>query len=293
MNIRQLSIFINVAKNLNVTKTAKEMYLAQPSVSQAIKELESEYNVKLFKRVKQRLILTEAGKDLVRCAKQIINDVTLFEAKANNLSNKPKLNLACSLSMGENYLAELISNYEAKTNFSFHFNVIISSKIIAGILNGDFDLGIIEAEANNLNLVSLKLRDDKLVVIAGKNYAIQPTISLAELIKYPLILRDQFSGTRLFVDNLLQSRGLSYNPYCEASTNLSVIDFVSHNLGVGIVPDSVATNFLASKELKKIKIVDADLTRAFNLIYLKSHVVTAEEQKLINYFVAKLSPNKL
>ena len=72
MNIRQLSIFINVAKNLNVTKTAKEMYLAQPSVSQAIKELESEYNVKLFKRVKQRLILTEAGKDLVRYAKQIL-----------------------------------------------------------------------------------------------------------------------------------------------------------------------------------------------------------------------------
>ena len=182
MNLRQLNIFINVAKTLNITKTSKELYLAQPSVSLAIKELENEYNIKLFKRIKQRLILTEEGKVLLRYAKQIVSDINLFDDKANNLAKKPKLNLACSLSIGENYLANLIKNYKDKEDFSFHFNILISSKIINGILNGDYDLGIVESEVNDKSLIKIKLMEDKLKVIASRDFSLNE-LDIYELAK--------------------------------------------------------------------------------------------------------------
>ena len=87
MNLRQITIFIDLAETLSTTKTAKNLYLAQPAVSLAIKELEGEYNIKLFNNIKQRLSLTDAGVELLAYAKNIINSVELFDEKANNLFN--------------------------------------------------------------------------------------------------------------------------------------------------------------------------------------------------------------
>ncbi len=283
MNLRQLNIFINVAKTLNITKTSKELYLAQPSVSLAIKELENEYNIKLFKRIKQRLILTEEGKVLLRYAKQIVSDINLFDDKANNLAKKPKLNLACSLSIGENYLANLIKNYKDKEDFSFHFNILISSKIINGILNGDYDLGIVESEVNDKSLIKIKLMEDKLKVIASRDFSLNE-LDIYELAKYNLILREELSGTRIYTNNIFDQYNLNVVPYVEASSNESALDFVKNGLGIGILPSSCCNKYILNKSIKEIKLKDINLTRNIYLIYLNNKILSENEIKLINYF---------
>ncbi len=283
MNLRQLNIFINVAKTLNITKTSKELYLAQPSVSLAIKELENEYNIKLFKRIKQRLILTEEGKVLLRYAKQIVSDINLFDDKANNLAKKPKLNLACSLSIGENYLANLIKNYKDKEDFSFHFNILISSKIINGILNGDYDLGIVESEVNDKSLIKIKLMEDKLKVIASRDFSLNE-LDIYELAKYNLILREELSGTRIYTNNIFNQHNLNIIPYVEASSNESALDFVKNGLGIGILPSSCCNKYILNKSIKEIKLKDINLTRNIYLIYLNNKILSENEIKLINYF---------
>lgn len=283
MNLRQLNIFINVAKTLNITKTSKELYLAQPSVSLAIKELENEYNIKLFKRIKQRLILTEEGKVLLRYAKQIVSDINLFDDKANNLAKKPKLNLACSLSIGENYLANLIKNYKDKEDFSFHFNILISSKIINGILNGDYDLGIVESEVNDKSLIKIKLMEDKLKVIASRDFSLNE-LDIYELAKYNLILREELSGTRIYTNNIFNQHNLNIIPYVEASSNESALDFVKNGLGIGILPRSCCNKYILNKSIKEIKLKDINLTRNIYLIYLNNKILSENESKLINYF---------
>ncbi len=288
MNIRQLKIFLNVAKSLNVTKTADDMFLAQPSVSLAIKELESEYNIKLFKRIKQRLILTEEGKELMLYAKQIINDVTLFEIKANNLSIKPKLNIACSLSVGENNLAKAIYNYRFKDKFNLHFNILISSKIIDGIANGDFDFGIIESEVNDDSINKIKIKEDELIVIASNDYKINNKITIKELIKEPLILRENLSGTRLYVDNIFKNKQIKVEPFCEASTNQSLLDFVKHNLGLGILPKIAVKSYLDSNLIKEIKVNDLNLKRNIYLIYLKNRILNQDEINLKEYLIKNI-----
>ena len=283
MNLRQLNIFINVAKTLNITKTSKELYLAQPSVSLAIKELENEYNIKLFKRIKQRLILTEEGKVLLRYAKQIVSDINLFDDKANNLAKKPKLNLACSLSIGENYLANLIKYYKDKEDFSFHFNILISSKIINGILNGDYDLGIVESEVNDKSLIKIKLMEDKLKVIASRDFSLNE-LDIYELAKYNLILREELSGTRIYTNNIFNQHNLNIIPYAEASSNESALDFVKNGLGIGILPSSCCNKYILNKSIKEIKLKDINLTRNIYLIYLNNKILSENEIKLINYF---------
>ncbi len=82
MTLHQLSIWIVVAKHQNVTKTADELHIRQPSVSQQIKSLENEFGIKLYKVYTGRGIeLTQAGKLLSKYAKKILLQVKLLENK--------------------------------------------------------------------------------------------------------------------------------------------------------------------------------------------------------------------
>ena len=85
MTLHQLSIWIVVAKHQSVTKTADELHIRQPSVSQQIKSLENEFGIKLYKIYAGRGIeLTQAGKLLLKYAKQILLQVKTLENKLKN-----------------------------------------------------------------------------------------------------------------------------------------------------------------------------------------------------------------
>ena len=70
MTIRHLRIFIEVAKSGNMSKAAERLFISQPTVSQAISELEEYYGVLLFERLNRRLYITEIGKKLFFYAKR-------------------------------------------------------------------------------------------------------------------------------------------------------------------------------------------------------------------------------
>ncbi len=84
MTLHQLSVWVAVAKHQSVTKTADELHIRQPSVSQQIKSLENEYGIKLYKVYAGKGIeLTQAGKLLLKYAK-------LIHLQVNNLEKKLK-----------------------------------------------------------------------------------------------------------------------------------------------------------------------------------------------------------
>ena len=72
MSLRNLRIFITVYEERNMTAAANKLFMTQPSVSQAIKELESHYGVALFERLSRKLYVTESGETLYQYATHII-----------------------------------------------------------------------------------------------------------------------------------------------------------------------------------------------------------------------------
>jgi len=82
MTLHQLSVWVVVAKHQNVSKTADELHIRQPSVSQQIKSLEKDYGIKLYKAYPGKGIeLTQAGKILLKYAKMILLQVNNLEDK--------------------------------------------------------------------------------------------------------------------------------------------------------------------------------------------------------------------
>src|SRR5688572_11443704 len=72
MDVRDLQVFLSVAKHLNYTRAGEEIHLSQPSVSVRMRQLEEELGVKLFEQLGKRVALTEAGHLLVPYARRVV-----------------------------------------------------------------------------------------------------------------------------------------------------------------------------------------------------------------------------
>ncbi|WJV51865.1 winged helix-turn-helix domain-containing protein [Streptomyces flavofungini] len=123
MNFRKLKIFFETAKCLNMTKVAKSMYISQPSISQAIAELESDLDVKLFDRIGKRLYLTHEGEVYFEYSRRILN---LYEEanstiRSSKEGQKGKIVIGASTTIGIYILPELIKEFN-----ELHKNIEIS-----------------------------------------------------------------------------------------------------------------------------------------------------------------------
>ena len=111
MNFKLFKIFLTVCKVGNMTHAAKELYMTQPSVSQAIVELEKNYGVRLFERLNHRLYLTAAGERLRSYAQHILNLSEQARKELADLSRAGTVRIGASLTIGAYLLPELVAGF--------------------------------------------------------------------------------------------------------------------------------------------------------------------------------------
>lgn len=100
MTIRHLKIFLKVAETGNMSLAAKQLYLSQPTVSQAIRELEEHYDTQLFERLSKRLFITDAGKELLLYSRQVLHDFDKLEQGMVSATHHETLRIGASVTVG-------------------------------------------------------------------------------------------------------------------------------------------------------------------------------------------------
>lgn len=270
MTIRHLKIFICVCKHNNMTKAAEELFIAQPAVSNAIAEIEKNYNVKLFERINKRLFLTDEGKGLLIKAQGVISAFDEFEEQALNSSKRPLLKIGSSLTIGKQKLPSLLRSL--KENFpdiDFQISVNQTTIIENKILNGTLDFAFIQGRPSNQSIKSRLVDCNTLIAVCGKNYPIPDTVTLKELCKYDLLLREDESVSREFLDHIFALENIAVTPVMESISNQALISAAVQSLGVTIMPEAMLTRQLNSGTLRKITVSDYEFTRNSYLIYHK------------------------
>ena len=112
MNMRQLKIFVTVCQSGSMTAAAKNLYISQPSISNAIKEFEREYGIQLFDGTSKKLTLTESGKELYSYGTRILSLIDDLTTSINNRKSNTTLRLGTGCAFGEIYLACLIRYFQ-------------------------------------------------------------------------------------------------------------------------------------------------------------------------------------
>src|SRR5699024_1118773 len=108
LTIRHLRIFVAVATKGKMCDAADQLFLSQPTVSQAIKELEEHYEVLLFERLGKKLHITDSGKKLLLYSQKILTEFDNIEKRMLEMSSIKKINIGATITIGNCILPEEI-----------------------------------------------------------------------------------------------------------------------------------------------------------------------------------------
>lgn len=222
MKLTQLEYFCVAARYHNITKAAKELFVTQPSISNAIKSLEEEFGVNLFFRNNNKLTLTPEGEIFYKSAEELLSHADSVESKFHELRKKvTPIRIGIPPMLGTIYLPELyLSLKENFPNVDFRLFEFGSIKACNLVLEEKLDIAIVNAEQPSIDKCNSRIIDteDLLFCVAPDHpLAGQKTLLLTMLADEPLIL---FNTDSVQVMTLTrQFKAVGVNPHIILNTS--------------------------------------------------------------------------
>lgn len=273
---------------------AKKLYLSQPSVSQAIKELEAYYNVKLFERLNHRLYLTTAGERLLTYSRHILNLEEQIEKELSKQKEGGVLRIGASLTIGTYLLPSLLSEFREKMPDVELFSLVDNTDTIKKLILEDrIDLGIVEGPVKSADIIEKSIRNDDLTVICAPDHPLaqKRKVVINDLTGLPFIIREPGSGTRTIFENALQEVDIAW----ELAGIYNNIEAIKHavikGLGLAVVPRISIEDEIQAGTIAPIKVDGLKLARKFNLIYHRQKFFTKAMQSFIDITLPKSKPS--
>ncbi|MCE2569894.1 LysR family transcriptional regulator [Motilimonas eburnea] len=203
-SLKQLAVFDAVASLESVSAAARKLSMTQSAVSMSLSQLENLLDRPLFIRQGNRLSLSHWGKWLRPRAKRLLQDAQQIELGLHEQHIiSGQLQLGSSQTAAEHLLPDLISKIDEDfPELRVELIVENTENVIEGLLNYEYELGIIEGRNDDARIHSETWMDDHLVVIASPHhpFARHTTVNLAQLEQAKWVLREQGAGTRRIFD---------------------------------------------------------------------------------------------
>lgn len=259
---RRLKIFHTVARLLNFTKAGEQLHMTQPAVTFQIRQLEDQFNTRLFDRTHNKVTLTEAGKQVYLYADRILK---LYDDMSHSITEMTGdvsggVSLGASTTIAEYMLPLLIGEFKAKfPDVNISLKESNSEDIIAMVENNVVDLAIVEGSVTNKNLIVEQCRVDPLVVIMPNNHLLakETTLYVKDILGHPFICRERGSGTQEAITNYVESQNPDgiLNVCFELSSPEAIKGAVEAGMGISIV-----SRASISKELRLGTLTSVELT---------------------------------
>ena len=278
---RRLQVFQTVARLLSFTKAAEELHMTQPAVTFQVRQLEEQFNTRLFDRTHNRISLTDAGKRVHECAERIFELYAEMDNSVRELTGDISgvLILGASTTIAEYMLPVLLGDFKAKyPDITIRLKVANTDGIVSQVENNTIDLGVVEAPVNNKNLVVEQCRTDHLVLIVPPGH---------ELAKedYPFICREEGSGTREVMIESMHDAGVSttdLNIAMELGSLEAIKGAVESGMGVSILSNATIQKELKLGTLAAVQI-DPPIDRPFSFVHQKQKFRVRAMDELLSF----------
>ena len=283
MTIRHLKIFKTVADLGGMSKAAKRAHITQPSISQAIAELEKYYGVKLFERLSQKIYLTKEGELMLSFSRHILDSFEQMEAAMNQAVEKSSLRIGCSVSVGTCLIEEILD--EAKERIpQCQISVIVtnSSEIEQLILTNEVDVGIVEGILKNKDLVITPVCEDELVLVCNMNHPLakETMVTLDMLQGQDYASRESGSAERNQYEKLFEDAGLQLNRvFCSTNTE-AIKNAVIHGRGIAVFSRRMVKQEVERGNMVVIPVRDITVKRNIDFVMHKNKYMSNEIQMM-------------
>ena len=250
MDLRRLGLFLAVADQGSFTAGARAAHVAQPAVSLAIRELETELGAELFVRGRRGATLTAAGHALLAPARQALRDIEIAAAAVAAVTGlvTGELDVASLATLAADPVAPIIGRFRSR-----HPGVTVRVtapadpvEIAEAVAAGHAEIGVTEQGPANHLLREVPLGDQDLMLVSppperGSATAQRP-ITLRALADEPLVLTEPGSSLRVVVDRALESIGRRANCVVETAQREALVPLVLAGAGSTVLPAQLASN---------------------------------------------------
>jgi LysR family cyn operon transcriptional activator len=287
INFELYRVFYLVAQAGSISGAAKELYISQPAVSQAIKQLEEKLGGQLFLRTAKGIILTTEGEVLFGYIRQAYNLIMTAEHKFAAMQNllNGEIKIGASDTLCRYYLIPHLEKFHrAYPEIRIQVTNRTTGEIVNQLKSGKVDLGIINLPLDNENQLLVKesgIIQDCFVGGANYRFLAEQELSLQDLVKYPILLLDQGTVTRKFINRFLAGHGVTLVPEVELGSIDLLVEFAKIGLGLSLVVKSFISAELEQGNLFEIKLKEAIPPRKIGVATLKEVPLSAAARKFI------------
>jgi len=290
MSDRRLQVFYSVARHLSFTKAAEALHMTQPAVTSQVRQLEEQFNTRLFDRTHNRINLTEAGERICHYAKQIFELYSRMEGEVRELTGEVSgmVILGASTTIADYMLPALLGAFKRKfPDVVIRLQVSNTDGIVALVEDDEIDLGVVEAPVSNKGLVVEVFRVDKLVAVLPPEHELAGRASLpvADVLEYPFIAREEGSGTREVTFDYLRGAGLEpadLTLVMELGSPESIKGAIEAGMGISILSRSTIDKELQLETLACVEL-DPPLERPFSFVHSKQKFRVRAIEELLDF----------
>ena len=269
------------------SRAAEALHVTQPAISDQVRKLESDYDMKLFERNKKLVSVTQHGKALLEITNRLF-EVEQLAYEYLSESRSRRTGTLRIIADSAHHINHVLSQFRQEFPDVFVSVRSGNSEHVLELLDRyDADVGILGYVPNNKKLDTVALKSTPLIAFTSRssNYVAKKSITLKDLAKIPLVIREQGSRTRARLEEQASRAGIQLNISIEAEGREAVRQIVMAGGGVGVVSEA---EFEAGAELQKIAIRDKSLTMQEAVVCLRER----NENALIARFMSLAGTRK-
>lgn len=286
-NYEHYKIFCKIVECKSISKAAEKLYVSQPAVSLAIKQLEGSLNTKLFFRTQRGVNLTMEGKLLYDYVKQGCNIIHAGEEKLKEIDTLE----AGEISVGASdmtlrfFLLPFIERfYRDFPSLKIKISNAPTPRTLQHLKEGSIDFGVIsepfDKDNSDFNFKPVKIVQD--ILIASDKFDIDD-LNVKNLREFPFIMLETGTSTRLYIEKYLKENNVPLIPEIELASNDLIIEFIKRGMGIGFMLEDYVAGEIKNGALHKINLTPALKPRQF---YVATHAklpITSAAKKLLEF----------
>lgn len=290
MSDRRLQVFHTVAGVLNFTRAAELLHMTQPAVTHQIRQLEEEFNARLFDRSNNRISLTAAGEQVMEYADRILKLYAEMQESVKTLTGDRTglVTLGASTTIAEYMLPGLLGGFrQCFPEVQIRLRVANTDAVVGMVADNSIELGVVEGEVDNQLLRVDQCQQDELFVIVPPDHALatRPSVAPNDLFGCPFIHREAGSGTRSVIEKYFIAQGVNesdLNCPFELGSTEAIKGAVQAGVGISIVSESTLQKEVNLEKLVALPL-NPPLLRSFYFVRQKQKFRTQLMDELFQF----------
>ena len=273
MNVtfRQLKLFLALADTGSVSAAAQRMHVTQPTASMQLKDVADAVGLPLYDVISRKVHLTEAGEELARTARTMLDQWEAFEQRMAAIQGMARGRLRVAVvSTAKYFIPGLLGSFcDSHPEVDISLEVLNRDQVVTRLRANMDDLYVMSQTPDDLALEDDILMPNPLCLVAPASHPLagQSGVTLEQLAGSRFVLRERGSGTRMATDRTFKQHGFAPANWLELGSNEAIRESVASKLGVAVLSSHALGSSAADARVVVLDVVGFPIQSQWHLVW--------------------------